>query len=216
MIPLVNKANTDPVSAAYPYGNIKDDTGSNDGTSVDKINHADFHQFFARMMAISLVVPNNLPDNATNGFQYFVALQRVIAQEALVQGAEQSNFFTICNPVFNTYGWSGVQMEHPLSEGGDVLSTLPRYRKDAVGRVKISGQFNRFLAFDANYGFTPGNWFLFMTLPAGYRPRRSATYHLTDETWVKISPGGQLSLFSLRVDEFSVSLDGMPAWFAFQ
>ena len=58
-IKLENKVNTEAPSVAYPFGNIKDNTGSNNGTPVDKNVYADFHQFFAKMMSESGIVKNN-------------------------------------------------------------------------------------------------------------------------------------------------------------
>ncbi len=77
-IELENKPNVEAPSATYPYGDIKDDTGLNDGTPVNKLVHADFHQFFAALLDIGGVVggivPNGLPENADNGFQYILSL----------------------------------------------------------------------------------------------------------------------------------------------
>ena len=58
-IKLENKVNTEAPSVAYPFGNIKDNTGSNNGTPVDKNVYADFHQFFAKMMAESGIAYND-------------------------------------------------------------------------------------------------------------------------------------------------------------
>ena len=77
-IKLENKVNTEAPSVAYPFGNIKDNTGSNNGTPVDKNVYADFHQFFAKMMAESGIAYNDLPDNNTDGFQYWLALVEAI------------------------------------------------------------------------------------------------------------------------------------------
>jgi hypothetical protein len=71
---IVDFPNTSAISGAEPYGNIKDDTGSNDGTPVDKQVYADKHQFFAWLMDKAGVTPNSLPDNLTNGFQLGEAL----------------------------------------------------------------------------------------------------------------------------------------------
>lgn len=73
-IKITTKPNTDAASAAYPYGNIRDNTGSNNGTPVNAYVYADFHQFFAKLAAEAGVTLNDLPDNATNGFQYYEAL----------------------------------------------------------------------------------------------------------------------------------------------
>lgn len=81
-IKLENKVNTEAPSATYPFGNIKDNTGSNNGTPVDKNVYADFHQFFAKMMFESGIVYNDLPDNNTDGFQYWLALLENIKKTA--------------------------------------------------------------------------------------------------------------------------------------
>lgn len=73
-IKLLDKPNVESVSYDYPYGNIKDNPGDNTGTPVNKLVYADFHQFFAKMMAESGIVYNDQPDNATDGFQYWLAL----------------------------------------------------------------------------------------------------------------------------------------------
>ena len=77
-IKLEDKVNTEAPSATYPFGNIKDNTGSNNGTPVDKNVYADFHQFFAKMMSESGIAYNGLPDNNTDGFQYWLALVKAI------------------------------------------------------------------------------------------------------------------------------------------
>lgn len=76
MIQLINKDNVESASTNFPYGNIKDDSGLGDGTKVDKKSYADFHQFFARLFALCNLTSNNLPESATNGFQYIKSLDR--------------------------------------------------------------------------------------------------------------------------------------------
>lgn len=73
-IDLKNKQNVDAPSGAFPYGNIRDDDGSGNGTPVDVQVYADFHQFFAHLLDTAGVSPNNLPDNLYNTFQYWNAL----------------------------------------------------------------------------------------------------------------------------------------------
>jgi hypothetical protein len=82
-IKLTNKLNTAPVSGAYPYGNIKDRVGAVPGTAVNTVNHADFHQFFEKLMDESGLVHNNLPDNETNGYQLFQALVKIITPDPI-------------------------------------------------------------------------------------------------------------------------------------
>lgn len=71
-LPFIIPANSD-----YPWGDIKDDTGSGDGTNVDRVNHADYHQTFRKLLSLASIVPNGLPDNVTNGYQYIQAMNRV-------------------------------------------------------------------------------------------------------------------------------------------
>jgi hypothetical protein len=77
-IPLLSKPNVEEATSDYPYGNIKDNTGTNNGTPVNKEVYADFHQFFARLLAVGSVTANGLPENNSNGWQYITALQEFI------------------------------------------------------------------------------------------------------------------------------------------
>lgn len=58
----------------YPNGNIKDDTGADDGTPVDKQVYADMHQTLAKLLRLSSITPTGLPDNEYSGFQYIEAM----------------------------------------------------------------------------------------------------------------------------------------------
>lgn len=93
-VELANKTNVDPPSGPYPFGNIKDETGLNDGTPVDKAVYADFHQFFAKLLYESFITPNNLPENATNGFQYFDAFRAVANQFKAVNSYSSNTSLT--------------------------------------------------------------------------------------------------------------------------
>lgn len=75
---LLDKVNVAPISADYPYGNLKNNTGTNDGTPVDLELVGDSMQLFERMMAQAGITPNGLPDNNANGFQLFLALTKLI------------------------------------------------------------------------------------------------------------------------------------------
>jgi hypothetical protein len=78
MIKLEDKPNVIPPDSTYPFGNIKDNNGSGNGTPLNELVHADFHQFFAKMFYESGLTSNGLKDNAANGFQYFQALIDVL------------------------------------------------------------------------------------------------------------------------------------------
>ncbi len=77
-VKLEDKVNVEAPSTAFPYGNIKDNSGANDGTPVDKAVYADMHQFFERLMDVAGVTHNDLPESETNTFQYITALQSMI------------------------------------------------------------------------------------------------------------------------------------------
>lgn len=119
-----------PANGEFPYGRIKDDTGSNDGTPVDEEVYGDFHQFFARIMALANVnYPsfdyNNEPENFYDGFQFVEALQKLFAP--LITGVSQI---------------SGM----PFSSINSSLATVPAgapgqlYYRDGAGRIWFSGR----------------------------------------------------------------------------
>jgi hypothetical protein len=73
MIPLSGKPNTVTPNSTYPFGDILDNPGDNTGTPVNRKVYSDIHQFFEKLFNDSELTANNLPDNATNGFQLFEA-----------------------------------------------------------------------------------------------------------------------------------------------
>jgi hypothetical protein len=77
---LVSKQGVDTPTVEYPYGKPRNNNGSRNGFPVDEYTHGDYVQFFARLLALGNVVPNNMADNAANGFQYAQALQNFIQQ----------------------------------------------------------------------------------------------------------------------------------------
>lgn len=80
-IKLEDKPNVEAPSTDYEFGNIKDNPGNNSGTPVNALVYADFHQFFAKLMASAGISYNGLPDNTTNDYQYFLALIKAIDDE---------------------------------------------------------------------------------------------------------------------------------------
>jgi len=76
---LASKPNVIPPGGSYPYGRIRDNDGSGNGTPVNEVVYGDLHQFLSRMMSEAGVTPNNLPDNSTNGFQIYESLLAIIA-----------------------------------------------------------------------------------------------------------------------------------------
>ncbi len=70
---IKNLPNTEAPSVDYPNGSIKDDTGLLDGTPVNRLVFSDMFQFFGKMFDESFLIPNDLPDNETNGYQLYQA-----------------------------------------------------------------------------------------------------------------------------------------------
>jgi hypothetical protein len=82
-IALENKENVvPPGSPDYPFGAIKDDTGSEDGTPVNEAVYQDFHQFFAKLLNYGGVTANGIRDGIGGVFQYFTALTNTITSLA--------------------------------------------------------------------------------------------------------------------------------------
>lgn len=79
MIRLADKTNVATGVSGYPYGKIINDSGIGDGTPVDEQVYNDVHQFFERMFDQSGLTANGQPDNSTNGFQLYEALQALVA-----------------------------------------------------------------------------------------------------------------------------------------
>ncbi len=74
---LQNKTNVVAPDATYPFGNMKDNTGSNDGTPADTEFMTDYVQLHEKMMDESGIVANGLPDNDVNGFQLYDAFRKL-------------------------------------------------------------------------------------------------------------------------------------------
>lgn len=77
-IGLENYPNISAPDSDYLHGNIKDDSGANDGTPLNKFVHADYHQFFRKLLADASVPPNGLPENEYSGHQYNTSLAALI------------------------------------------------------------------------------------------------------------------------------------------
>lgn len=99
-VKLEDKPNVEAPNATYPFGNIKDDTGANDGTPVNKLVYADFHQFFAKMMDAASVTYNDLVENAVNGFQYFTALIKTIRQTVASETENGTSMIAYLSDIF--------------------------------------------------------------------------------------------------------------------
>lgn len=82
---IQNYTNVSAVDSDYPNGDIKDNTGANDGTPFDRRTYADMHQFFAKMMRFTSTTPNGQPENEYRGFQYHQAMQKMYGTIGKIQ-----------------------------------------------------------------------------------------------------------------------------------
>lgn len=68
----------------YPSGRIKDNSGVGDGTGVNEATKGDFHQMLEKLMRLYAIIPNDLPDNETNGFQLIDALRGLASKNDFI------------------------------------------------------------------------------------------------------------------------------------
>ena len=80
-----NLANIDLSDPNYLYGRIKNNTGSDDGTPVNERVYGDVHQFFAKLISLAGITPNDLPDNELNGYQTIDALINLASKNDYLQ-----------------------------------------------------------------------------------------------------------------------------------
>lgn len=126
---LASKPNTVAPGGAYPYGDVKDNTGANDGTNVNKLLVADFLQFFERLMALAGVSANGLPENNTNSWQYITALQKYVSENLLsvIESTDADNCIKT-----GFYDVAGAATNIPLANEGYLM---------AQAFVGLSGQY---------------------------------------------------------------------------
>ena len=80
MIKLENFDNVEAPSVDYPYGSIKNDDGTLNGTPLNREVLGDMFQFFAKLFDASGLVASDTPDQNGN-FQLFTALQNNVTKK---------------------------------------------------------------------------------------------------------------------------------------
>lgn len=99
---LVDVPNTDTPTTDYPKGRIRNKNISNVppivGTPIIEELYGDIVQFFQRLLVLSGITENQLPDNVTNGYQ---------TVEALLKTTELG-LFKSWLPLENVQGWGYV------------------------------------------------------------------------------------------------------------
>lgn len=134
---LQDQVNVVAPSADYPFGRIKNDTGSRDGTPVNEELYGDIHQFFAKLLNAAGLTANGLPDNTTNGFQLFTALQTWVTNQV------ESGFYTpaitivsnITSVTANQCRWTRVGKIVTIS--GSINLTVTSANSDTFIRISL-------------------------------------------------------------------------------
>lgn len=128
-IGIENFPNITAATSDYPKGAIKDDTGANDGTPVNKLVYDDVHQTHMKLLLMAGLTANNLPDNVTNGYQYVQALQKLFKNYIGIAGNSVSTSFTVddINKLIITGGSGSPVNTLPASstlQDGDTITFL--------------------------------------------------------------------------------------------
>jgi hypothetical protein len=85
MIPLISNPNIDLSDLVnYPFGRIKDNTGTGNGTPVNRNVYGDLHVNIAKLMALYGIAPSITPDNENNGYQIIEALIALSSKNTIV------------------------------------------------------------------------------------------------------------------------------------
>lgn len=85
MIPLNSNPNVDNSDLVnYPDGRIRDNDGTNNGTGVNRSVYGDVHSNISKLMRLYGIIPSNLPDNETNGFQLIEALRALASKNDFI------------------------------------------------------------------------------------------------------------------------------------
>jgi hypothetical protein len=74
---LENLQNVEAPTGDYPYGDLKNNTGSNDGTPVNRDLLTDLVQFAQKLADEAGITINDVPDNETDGWQLYEAFRKL-------------------------------------------------------------------------------------------------------------------------------------------
>lgn len=155
---LLLKQNVNPQNSEYPYGQVRDNDGSNNGTPVNEEVYGDFHQFFAKMFAESGLTYNNVPDNAYDGFQYYDAMVAIITLGINVNATNELN-----------KTWDAMSLVNNWINTGSGSYNDAEYQIDEWGWVHLRGKIKRSNA-------STGNGVGIAILPSGYRPTKDESF----------------------------------------
>lgn len=83
---LQDKVNVNAPDADFPFGDLRDDDGTGNGTPANRELFTDALQFFEKIISESGVVANGLPDNDYNGWQLYEAFRKLARPGRLLRG----------------------------------------------------------------------------------------------------------------------------------
>lgn len=85
MIPLNSNPNVDNSDLAnFPDGRIRDNDGTNNGTSVNRAVYGDIHSTISKLMRLYGIIPNGLPDSEGAGYQIIDALRALASKNDFI------------------------------------------------------------------------------------------------------------------------------------
>lgn len=99
---LQNYPNIQAPDSDYPDGNIRDKGIAIAGTGVNALVYGDTHQTLAKLLRLSEITPNALPDNEYNGFQYIQALFNLFGNSRQIRFKDGAAASTIAEADYNT------------------------------------------------------------------------------------------------------------------
>ena len=85
-INLTSKPNVDPADSDFPYGNVKDNSGTNNGTPLNRLVLSDYIQFFHKLMDEAGISYNGVLDNDYSGWQFYEAFRKVTRPYKVMTG----------------------------------------------------------------------------------------------------------------------------------
>ena len=105
---LENLTNVETPSSDYPYGNMKNNSGTNNGTPVNRDLLTDVIQFTQKLADEAGITLNDLPDNATNGWQLYEAFRKLTRSYRMYQALtiQSSTGAPTATVLFNDLGFT--------------------------------------------------------------------------------------------------------------
>lgn len=141
MIPLKNNPNVDNSDPGnYPDGRVKDNTGSGNGTPVNRNVYGDLHSNISKLMRLYGIVPTELPDNETSGFQIIDALIALASKNDYIYPLTTNGTDTL-----------SVDIKLALMNDGEFLVCLASTNKTTETLIKGSTGSSFAIAYSGNF-----------------------------------------------------------------